>query len=475
VPLHVTSPATHQRLGTLEATGAAGVEELVARAADPQRFWELVPAQSRAPYLRRIAMAILDEVDELALLLADETGQPRTEALLAELLPSVGGLHGLADDGPRALRDQRLGRISPLRAGRRSVLVMAPSGVVGVRASTASSWAEPLLEVAAALLAGNGVLLAPSAPLAAQRMVAAIERAGIPEGLVQLVVGREGANAMPKHCDGVTTPEPEGAKGTMLVLAGAPIERTVSGALWAAYAAAGRGAFALGHAVVVPEEAEEFVERIVDAAGRLRVGDPRLAETEVGPLRSREDLQAVDTLVTASGAELIRGGPVDVEGLAGDFYAPAVLRDIPLAAELLSEPVPGPVLAVTVAASEADAIAIADAAPGTVSVWTGDRNHGERIARAIRAPLAWVNDHGISSAAAPVRVARHVDAHQLASQPTRLRSARWLPYDPALVRASTATAHLLHGRESERLETLRTGAPSLARTGIRLLREALGR
>jgi hypothetical protein len=74
-----------------------------------------------------------------------------------------------------------------------------------------------------------------------------------------------------------------------------------------------------------------------------------------------------------------------------------------------------------------------------------------------------------------VRLARHVVNRQLASQPTRLRSARWLPYDPALVAASTATARLMHGRESERLQTLRSGALPLARTGLRLLREAVGR
>ena len=97
----------------------------------PQPLWSLVPATGRARYLRRAATAILDELDQLADALADTVGQPRTEGVLAELLPSVGGLHDLADDGPKALRDQRLGRIAPLRAGRRSVLQSAPVGVVG--------------------------------------------------------------------------------------------------------------------------------------------------------------------------------------------------------------------------------------------------------------------------------------------------------------------------------------------------------
>ncbi len=74
-----------------------------------------------------------------------------------------------------------------------------------------------------------------------------------------------------------------------------------------------------------------------------------------------------------------------------------------------------------------------------------------------------------------MRVAGHVEARRLASQPTRLRSARWLPYDPQLVRAATASARLMHGRETERLGVLRGGALPLVRTGVRLAREALSR
>ena len=128
-----------------------------------------MPPRDRARYLRRAAKAVLDELDELADLLAAETGQPRSEATLAELLPSVGGLHGLAADGPDALADRRLGPVPALRAGRRSTLVQAPFGVVGIHVRDGSAWAGPLLEVAAALLAGNAVLLAPAAPRAAGR------------------------------------------------------------------------------------------------------------------------------------------------------------------------------------------------------------------------------------------------------------------------------------------------------------------
>jgi acyl-CoA reductase-like NAD-dependent aldehyde dehydrogenase len=444
------------------------------RAAAAQPLWALVAPRDRARYLRRAAIALLDELDELADLLAAEAGQPRSEALLAELLPSVGGLHGLASDGPGALADRRLGAVPALRAGRRSTLVQAPVGVAGVQVRDGSAWAGPLLEAAAALLAGNAVLLAPAAPRAAERMQRAFVRAGLPDELFQIVSERDLDGAV-----SVVTLDPPPAKGTMLVLAGAPVDRAVTGAVWAAFAGGGRRHAAVGRVIAVRPIALTLAAGVAHAARALRVGDPRRPDTEVGPLASEAERDRVAALVAEAeeiGATRLCGGTVDVPGAQGAFYAPVVLRSVPPAAALLHEPVPGPVLAILEAAGDEEAVALAAGGLGrTLSVWTGDRGQGERIARALGADIAWINEHGVASPATPVRLARHVVSHQLASQPTRLRSARWLPYDPALLRAATASARLLHGRESDRWAALRDGALPLARTAARLGREALGR
>jgi hypothetical protein len=201
------------------------------------------------------------------------------------------------------------------------------------------------------------------------------------------------------------------------------------------------------------------------------VGDPRHADTEVGPLASRADLEIVERLVAeaeAGGAERLCGGPLALPGLDAAFCAPVVLRGVRGDARIVREMPPGPVLAVVEAASETEAISLAaEHADGAVSVWTDDRAHGERVARALGAQLAWVNEHGQSVPSVPVRIGRHVIARRLASQPPLLRSARWLPYDPALVRVRTAVAKLRHGRESERLGALREGARPVARIALR--------
>ena len=128
------------------------------RAAQP--LWSLLPVAARARYMRRAAVALLDELDELAPRLAEETGWPRSQLVLSELLP---GRARAARAGRR--RAARAGRPAPaaaraLLAGRSTRLVQSPVGVVGLRGPSASPFAEPALEAAAALLAGNAVILA---------------------------------------------------------------------------------------------------------------------------------------------------------------------------------------------------------------------------------------------------------------------------------------------------------------------------
>ena len=176
-PLEVRAPATGAVLGTV---APVDLEAAAAAARTAQPLWSLVPASSRARYLRRAAVAMLDELDDLAARLAEETGRPRTQLVQAELLPAVRGLDALANDGPRALADRRVSPRAALLAGRSTRLVQSPVGVIGLAGPSGSPWAEPALEAAAALVAGNGVLLTAGAPLAAQRLRGVFLRARPP-------------------------------------------------------------------------------------------------------------------------------------------------------------------------------------------------------------------------------------------------------------------------------------------------------
>jgi hypothetical protein len=212
-----------------------------------QPLWSLVPVSARAGYIRRAAVATLDELDDLARHLADETGWPREHIVRAELLPAVRGLQALADDGPRALADKRR---------RRARIVQAPVGVIGLRGPSASPWAEPALETGAALLAGNGVVLA----VPAQRVRAVFLRAGVPGDLVAVAEDLDGAHV-------IDLPRPD-RRGTLLVLPGAPEAKVVEAAL-----SADRR---VGRIVTVAGAVPGLVQRL-SAIGPVSGDDPRFA------------------------------------------------------------------------------------------------------------------------------------------------------------------------------------------------------
>lgn len=386
-----------------------------------QPLWSLLPVSARGRYIGRAAVALLDELDDLAVRLAEETGWPRAQLELTELLPAARGLRAIADDGPRALRDRRIAPWTALLAGRSTRLVQAPVGVVALRGPSASPFAEPALEAAAALLAGNGVILATDRPLATQRLRAVFLRAGVPGELVTSGEGDADAERV------IDLPRP-GRHGTLLVLNGSPRERVVEAALWAGF---GRHPAAAGRLVVTPGAADGLVEELRSRAAGLTVGDPRDSATDIGVY---PDVEPVPEVVL-------------VEADDPRFTAPP----------------DAPVLAVVVAPDTETAIALAARDDGPVSIWARDPGQGERVARRLPSPSAWVGRHGIAVTAVPTRMARHVVPRQLEWRAAWAPGTPELPLDDDLLAAQRTLTELRHGRESRRWPALRAGASALVR------------
>ena len=472
---------TGQAIGEVPETPPEAVGAIVDEVAAVQPFWAALPLGDRSRYLRRIAQVVLDEVDDLSELFAREQGRPRTEAVTMELLASVDALRWVAAHAPRFLADQRLrGNQLPLR-GKRSHLVRDPVGVVGVCSPWSSPWASGMRRVAYALMAGNGVVLVPDplVPLSAVRLVRALDRAGVPEGLVRVAAATgDLADALERGGAGQVVRIGALGRDPMLVLADASVPHAVSGALWAAFANAGQSRVNVARVYVRREVADRFTDQLVAAAGRLRLGDPRRWDVDIGPLASAEHLpivrDAVDEAI-AAGAERLTGGPVDIAGVPGPFFAPVVLRGATPSMRVLSEPLPGPVLPVVPVDSEDEAIALANETPSVgASVWTADRGRGERITRELRAERAWINEHMLT-ALSPAGLAEFVDVRLRVWEPSRLRDLWWYPYDESLARTMKAVTRYFYGRESERLKALREGAVPAVRLARRLAREAVRR
>jgi acyl-CoA reductase-like NAD-dependent aldehyde dehydrogenase len=513
------NPATGALLGTVALTAPEQIAGVVAAVAKVQPLWTLLRVSDRARYMRRMAQAVIDDFDELADLLVAEQGRPRGEIAALELLAAIDALKWIAEDGAGVLGGRRVDTSRTLSISKRGRVAYEPYGVVGVIGAGSAPFAQPLGQIAGALLAGNGVVFKPAgrACLAGEQIARVLARAGLPEGLVRTVhggaevgvalaeapvdkvlftgspaVGRAVARSCVSHEREVTVEL--GGKDAMLVLADAHLPRAVAGALWAGCAGAGQARGSIERIYVARDVYTPFLAALVEGARQLHVGDPADERTQLGPLASARRLEHVRELVEEAvqkGAQVHCGGPVSPPGVStGPYWAATVLSGVNSDMRLAREPVDGPVLCVFPVDSEEEAIALAndtDFGLGA-SVWTADRYRGTRIARELDAGMVWLNDHlpgptvsrGPWGASAGGGLGRTLGAAGLRAcaqeklitwDSPGMRGLWWGPYDTTSVRAARALAKLRSGRDADRERAWRENALTL----IRLVARTFGR
>jgi succinate-semialdehyde dehydrogenase / glutarate-semialdehyde dehydrogenase len=515
-------PVTGGVLGEVPETAPEAIEDVVAGVAHVQPLWALLRASDRARYMRRMAQAIIDEYDALCETIAREQGRPRAEVATLELLSAIDALTWIADDGAKALVARRAGTHRSLTVASRARVAYEPYGTIAVIGAGSAPFAQPLSQIAGALLAGNGVVLKPArrACLAGEAIMRVLGRAGLPEGLVAIAHGgaqvgvalarsRVGkvlftgspsvGRTVAREC---VSREREaavelGGKDAMLVLADADLSAAVDGALWAGCAGAGQARGAVERVYVAREVIEPFVGGLVARARSMRVGDPADPAVQMGPLSSQRRLEHVRELVgeaVAEGARLLCGGPIEPPpGCSGAFFAPAVLSEVTQQMRLMREPLEGPVLAVLPVESAEQAIAMVNDCEYRLgaSIWSADRYRAERIAGELQVGMVWLNDHlpapaltrGPWGAAAGGGLGKTLGESGLRAcaqeklivwEPPRLRGLWWGPYDRTTAQAARAVAKLRSRRETDRDHALRQGA-ALARMGARMLRRGVPR
>ena len=378
-------------------------------------------------------------------------------------------------------------------------------------------FATPLGDVAVALMAGNGVVFKPSphAALAGERIARVFARAGIPEGLLRVVHGhRDTGQALVNarvdqvrftgsYAAGRDVLEASarqvkravldlGGKDAAIVCADAHVGRAIDGIAWGAFANAGQCGGSIERAIVLREVADRFLAGVISRAQALRVGDPLLPSTEIGPLARRQSLTKVAELLddaVAGGATLHCGGPLDPAPVAGPCCAPAVVTGVTRSMRLAREECPGPVLAVAIVETEEEAIALANDSDFGLgaSVWTEDRYKGARIARELRVGMVWMNDHlvsrsapqlpwggvrgsGIGRARGAIALRTCAEPKVVTWDPARGRAFWWFPYDQHLVKTARAIARMRSTRDADRERAWKEGAGSALRVAGRTLR-----
>lgn len=410
--LSVLEPATEEVLAELPQAGAEEADAAVARARAALPEWRALAPRERSELLRAVADGMTAEHERLALLEARNAGKP---------IGSARGEIGLAIDTFRyyaGAPERLLGDTIPVPGGV-AMTFREPLGVVGL----ITPWNFPLAiaswKLAPALAAGNTVVLKPAelTPLTAVEFERIAVAAGVPEGVVNVVVGpgRVVGQRLVEHPDVAKiafTGSTEvgrsiaaaaagtikrvtlelGGKSANVVFADADLEAAAAAAPWAVFDNAGQDCCARARILVERPALERFMELLEPHVTSIRTGDPLDPDTQMGPLISAAQRETVSSFVPEGAPVAFRG---EVPDGAGYWFPPTVLCPVDPGDRAVREEIFGPVAAVVPFDGEADAVRLAnDTIYGlSGSIWTRDGARALRVARAVETGVISINSN----------------------------------------------------------------------------------
>jgi acyl-CoA reductase-like NAD-dependent aldehyde dehydrogenase len=422
-------PATDEEVGRVPLSTAGDVSRAVARAREAQKSWAALSFRERASVVMRARALVLEELEEIASLVSRESGKPAAEAISMEVVPTLDLMQFFARKTARMLRPERISIGLYNLLGRTSTIEYRPLGTVGIISPWNFPWAIPLGEVVMALMAGNAVVLKPSelTPLVGLKIADVFERAGLPEGVLEIVTGdgSTGAALVEARVDkvmftgsvatGRRVAEAAaqrlipvvlelGGKDPMIVFEDADIGAAVEAAVWGAFANSGQACASVERCYVHERVAEEFTSRVVEKVKTLRQGTGSVEGSDLGAMSSERQLLTVEEHVgdaLSRGARAVAGGARTGDA-RGYFHEPTVLTGVDHTMAVMREETFGPVLPIMTFRDEQEAVRLANDSPFglTASVWTRDIARGRRVAHSIEAGTVMVNEvlytHGIA-------------------------------------------------------------------------------
>jgi acyl-CoA reductase-like NAD-dependent aldehyde dehydrogenase len=407
--LIVTNPATEETIAEIESAGVEETDAAVARAKEAFKEWRAVAPTDRARLLRRLATLVEENAEELSRIESQNVGKP-----IAGARAEVGMVAQVFHFYAGAV-DKHYGQTIPV-AGGVDMTFREPLGVVGLIVPwnfplNISSW-----KLGPALACGNTVVLKPAelTPLSALRLAELILEAGIPEGVVNVVVGpgRVVGQRLVEHSDvakiGFTGSTEvgrgvmQGAAGTIkrvtlelggksanVVFADADLEQAATAAPYAVFDNAGQDCCARSRILVERSAYDRFADLLIEATRNVKVGDPSDEATEMGPLISAQHRETVASFV--DGDPLFRGDAPNGSG----FWYPCTLVEASNDDRVAREEVFGPVAAVIPFGDEEEAIRLANDTPYGLSgsIWTENGARALRVARALESGVLSINSN----------------------------------------------------------------------------------
>jgi acyl-CoA reductase-like NAD-dependent aldehyde dehydrogenase len=390
------------------------VDEKVENARRAFESWRETTLKERTRRVRHMGKYLLARKDDYANNITEEVGKPIKESV-AEVEKCAMLCEYFAHSAKKFLTEDEV-----KTEYSKSYVRYEPLGVVG----SIMPWNFPMWQAlrfaVPSILAGNVQVVKPSSysvksgGLALQQL---FDRSKFPEHVFQCVIGpsftgealiESATNAISFTGSSETGSQVAqlamknfkkvvlemGGNDPLIVLADANIDKAVEGAVTGRFLNCGQSCIASKRIIVVQDVAEKFTHKFVEAVKQLKIGDPTKPETDIGPMVREEQRKRVEDQVNASvaeGARILTGGKRR-EG-RGFFFEPTVMADVNNEMTVAKQEVFGPVAPIIIAKTEEEAIGIAnDTEYGLgASVWTENRERGEKITRRLNAGLVYVN------------------------------------------------------------------------------------
>ncbi|MFL5960010.1 MAG: aldehyde dehydrogenase family protein [Gaiellaceae bacterium] len=410
-------PSRRERVASRAHEGAGLAADAVGAARTAQREWRRLPHSERVALLRATERLIDERKLELAATISLEVGKVRTEAI-AEVEEAIDLIETYclqveAADG----FETPLGQLSP---DERNSDVLRPYGVFGVIAPFNFPFALGFGMTAAALAAGNAVVLKPpeEAPASGGAVARLLAEAGVPDGVISLVHGgpQTGQALVGSEVDGVAFtgsaevgreigrrlseglfPRPVlaemGGKNAAVVGASADLEAAAEGIARAAFGFSGQKCSACSRAIVVDEVHDDLVERLAELARVTSVGDPADPDVATGPVVNARAVERFERSVEAARRDSVVASGGSRGDEAGWFVEPTVVSGLPLGHPLSRDELFLPFLTVLRVPDFDAAVAEANAVPYglTAGVFSRDEDELDRFLDEIEAGVVYVN------------------------------------------------------------------------------------
>jgi succinate-semialdehyde dehydrogenase/glutarate-semialdehyde dehydrogenase len=424
--VQVKNPANGELIATLACADKQLTRSAIASAESAQRDWRKLPAKTRCQMLMRWHDLMMVHIEDLATIITLEQGKPLREAQ-AEIRYAAAYIEWFAEEAKRVYGD-----IIPAPSeDKRIVCLKEPIGVVAAITPWNFPSAMITRKAAPALATGCAIVIKPAleTPLSALALAELSQRAGIPSGVFNVLVGENEeigseltsnpvirklsftgstrvGKILQRACSSTLkrTSMELGGNAPFIVFEDADMDAAIVGALASKYRNSGQTCVCSNRFFVHKDIYDEFIERLSNQLKGVKLGDGLDPETDMGPLITSQAVDNVDRVVRQAveqGARLVSGGARSPVGEL--FYQPTVLADVQSDMAIFSLEIFGPVIPIIRFSTEEEVISAANSSEfGLASyVYTRDIGRVWRVAEALEYGMVGVNDSAISNEMAP--------------------------------------------------------------------------